>query len=131
MATSVLHVPVVVTGSAGTATGTAYTSRPVSGEIRGIYVKYNTNAASTVVVVASGNVTPGYPAETFLTLTTKNTDGWFYPMKTSTGTTGVAITYDGVHNIVDRFMVDDFISVTVTLANAVNIDVYLQIGYDT
>lgn len=104
------------------------TTSPISGEIKSVYVKYNTQPATTDVVVKTKG--DNGPSQTFLTLTNKNTDGLFYPRTALHDTSGVAVTYDGTHAILGCPVVDDYLAVTVAQGNAGTINVYVVVECD-
>jgi hypothetical protein len=89
MATKYEKVTVTVAGSAGTATGSAKT-RPITGLLLAVYLDYVTQPATADVTIATAG--SGYPAQTLLTLTNANTDGWFYPRLKVHDSAGVAAT---------------------------------------
>jgi len=81
-------VTVAVAGSAGSATGSEKTARPVSGRVLAVHLDYTTQPATTDVTVATQNA----PTLTVLTVTNGNTDGWRFPRQLMDGTDGADLT---------------------------------------
>lgn len=81
-------------GSSGSATNHVTTERVHSGKLLGAYVKYNDSPPNTTdVVIKTLGTEPGSPpSQTLLTLTDKNTSGYFYPRITPDDTLGVDLT---------------------------------------
>jgi hypothetical protein len=110
-------------GGAGVATVNSTTGSPVDGIIYGVCVKYNDACPATtdVVIATSGSAAPAF---TLLTLTDKNTDGWFWPRITTQNLLGV----DVANTNSDFPMISDNVKVTVTGANAGDsVDVWLLV----
>lgn len=64
-------------GSAGSATASGNTTKPVHGLILAVYINYDGSAPGTTdVVIEEANEVPALPV---LTVSNANTDGWFYP----------------------------------------------------
>lgn len=109
-------------GGNGVATVNSTTGSPVSGIIYGVYVKYNDACPATtdVVIATAGNAAPAF---TLLTLTNKNTDGWFFPRISTQDLLGVDVNINS-----DYPVIEDNLKVTVTGANAAdNVDVWLLV----
>lgn len=109
-------------GGNGAATSNKTSSTVISGFIAAIHVKYNDAPPATtdVVIATAGNTGP---AMTLLTLTNKNTSGWFYPRITAQTALGV----DSASNTDSQFpVICDNLKVTIDGADAAdNVDVYL------
>ena len=116
-------ITATVTGSDGSAAGTAYTREPVNGVLIGLYVDYVTQPATADVTIATVNA----PVRTLLTLTDNATDGWYYPRVQVHGVTGTALTLDGTRLMVDLFAIADYVSVVVAQGNAGSVTVYLLV----
>lgn len=98
-------------GSSGSATATAISDEVINGLVLAVYVKYtDTPPATTDVTIQEAYNSPAMP---ILTLTDKNTDGWFQPMAGVEDTAGAAVT-----NATQQIPVCDKIKVTVAGANA-------------
>jgi hypothetical protein len=116
-------VTVTTTGVDGSAEGTADTRRPLCGELVAVYVDYITQPATTDVTIATKNA----PVKTLLTLTSANTDGWFYPRYVVHGETGTALTGTAGGDRT-RHPIDDYVTVTVAQGDDPgSVDVYLLI----
>jgi hypothetical protein len=80
-------------GANGEATAHTSTEHAVSGQLLGVYVKYNDSPPNTtdVVIATIGTDAGSPPAQTLLTLTNKNADGWFFPRIVPDDATGVEV----------------------------------------
>lgn len=84
---------VTTTGSAGSATGTNYSSKPLNGELYAIYVDWHASApAGTSDITITVDSDDDHPAVTLYAKTNSATDVWVYPVVQSTGTDGTAVT---------------------------------------
>ena len=83
------EIKVSTTGSAGSASGSAVLTLPLS-ELVAVHVNFHSSAPSTsdTTFTASGNPL----AVVLLALTDNKTDGWFYPKTQDHDNTGSAIT---------------------------------------
>ena len=101
-------------GSAGSAVANADSTIILMGRIMGIYVEYVDSPPSTTdVIIKSKGTSPAPPTYTFMTLTNKNTDGWFYPHVLIDDVLGVDIASEYTAQ-----MVHDLINVSIDGANA-------------
>lgn len=84
----------IAAGSAGSAENNGSNDRSLSGKLVAAYVKYNDLPPNTtdVVIKTLGTENGAPPSVTFLTLTNKNTSGWFYPRVTPDDLVGVDLT---------------------------------------
>lgn len=84
----------VAAGSAGSATNNGSTDQVLCGRLIAAYVKYNDSPPSTtdVVIKTLGTESGSPPSTTLLTLTNKNSSGWFYPRVTPDDLVGVDLT---------------------------------------
>ena len=110
-------------GGAGVATANVSTPVRVTGELMGIYVKYNDAppAATCDVTIKTVGTNNAPPSQNLLVLTNAAMDGWFYPAAQIHTTAGALIAgeYRGL-------LVDDLVNVKIDQANANdNIDVWL------
>ncbi len=104
----------VAVGSAGVALADGDSTIILVGKIMAIYVEYVDSPPSTTdVVIKSLGTSPAPPTYTFLTLTNKNTDGWFYPHVLIDDVVGVDIASEYTAQ-----MVHDLINVSIDGANA-------------
>lgn len=91
---SVRTAKIVVTtaGSDGSATGTAYSDKPLNGELYAIYVDWHADApAGTSDITITVDSDDNHPAVTLYAKTNSVTDAWVYPVVQSTGTDGSAV----------------------------------------
>lgn len=117
------ELKVSTTGSAGSATGSAVLSVPLS-ELLAVYVDYHASAPATTDLTLSS---PGNPAAvTILTLTNVNTDGWYYPKVQKHDNTGSAITGDYANPIIHGNILLD-IAQGDALTDIVVLTVYLKV----
>lgn len=112
-----IKLTATVTGTAGSATGSALTTRPIFGRVRAVYVDYVTQPATCDVTISSTG-----PTQTILTLTNANTDGWFYPRRVVDTTAGAAAA--GVY---ETFAVAGPLSVSVAQGDAGSVDVTILV----
>lgn len=119
----------VAAGSAGSATNNTDTPTRLIGEVIGIYVKYQDSPpSSTDVVISTKGTAPAAPSTTLLTLTNKNTDGWFYPRVIPTDTSGVAL---AALTVAEPQVIDDIVNISIAGANAADsVDVWLMLDDD-
>lgn len=109
----------VAAGGAGTATNNASTSTTVSGEILGIYLKYNDSppaGTADVVVKTLGTGSGAPPTNTILTVADAATSGWFYPRHLADSEAGAALNTAGDELRV-AVPVHDVINVAIAQAN--------------
>ncbi len=86
-----VKVAVTTTGSAGAATGTAYSDRPVNGKVRQIRVDWGATAPATSDIDVVGESDDDHPEVTLYDKDDSATDAWVYPKLQSTDTAGAAI----------------------------------------
>lgn len=92
MAVRTEKIIVTTTGADGSATGTAYSSKPLSGELYALYVDWHASApAGTSDITITVDSDDNHPAITIYAKTDSVTDAWVYPVVQSTGTDGVAV----------------------------------------
>lgn len=97
-------VTVTVAGTAGSATGSAKSTRAVEGRVLAVHLDYTTQPGTADVTVA----TQSAPALTILTVNNAATDGWFFPRQLMDGTDGADLT--GVY---EPLLVSDHLLVSV------------------
>jgi len=98
-------------GTDGSATVTKISSNFIRGFVTAIYVKYSGGKPATTDVVVS-TAGESHPAITLLTLTDKNTDGWFFVRQATCSNVGAA---DGGTTAVEIW---DKVKIVVTGANS-------------
>ena len=100
-------------GGAGVATGTIESVVDSRGLIMAVYVEYKlTPPGTSDFVLATKGTDPVAPAQTVLTLTNANTDGWFYPRLSPHDPNGNVLA-----GIYDYFPIADRIVGTLAQAN--------------
>ncbi len=124
--TILLHGPInsgVAAGGAGVATNNADTVK-LEGRMVGVYVKYNDSPPATTDVVIKTKGTKA-PSVTFLTLTDKNTDGWFYPRVIPDNLLGVDL---AALTIAEPIPFSDVVNISIAQADDNDsVDVYLLV----
>ena len=110
-------IDITTTGTAGSATGSGTTSRPVNGMIAAIKVDFTSqaNTADTTIVDGMG--------QAILTLTNVNTDGWYYPHPEIQDPAGADI---NKHTC--PFVVDSYITASVAQSNAGSVQITLLVN---
>lgn len=86
-----VKVSVTTTGSAGSATGTAFSANSVFGAILAIRVDYHASAPATTDIDVVVESDENRPEVTLYDKDNANTDVWVYPKVQSTDITGTAI----------------------------------------
>jgi hypothetical protein len=90
---SIFPISVTVAGSAGSATGSTTSERPLNGRVLAVHIDYTSQPATADVTIISTQ-----PTQSILTISNANTDAWFYPrveMDTLTGTAATGV-YDAI-----------------------------------
>lgn len=111
-------------GADGAATINKDTNIRFCGRMAGIYIKYNGDKPATndVIIKTTGT---NAPSITFLTLTNKNTDGWFFPRMIPDDLLGVDL---AALAIAEPIPFDDFVNISLAQSNTDDsIDVYLLV----
>lgn len=117
----------IAAGSAGSATNNYSTDQVICGRLVAAYVKYNDSPPGTtdVVIKTLGTESGSPPSQTLLTLTNKNTSGYFYPRITPDDTLGVDLT---TLTVLEPAPFCGKINVSIDGANANdNVDVWLMV----
>lgn len=74
-----VKIAVTTVGANGSATGMAYSDRPVNGEVRAIYVDWHASApAATSDITITGEADDDHPAVTLYAKADSVTDAWVY-----------------------------------------------------
>ena len=116
------QISVTTTGSAGSASGNATSSRMAMGEIVKIYVNFNASAPNTTDITIE---TATAPTETILVDANSCTDAWFYPARAhALNTDGSAI------NSWSRVWVEDYVKVSLAQCDALTAAVVVDIWYN-
>lgn len=130
MSISIEKISVTVAGTAGSATGTATSRKPICGQIQQIHVVYTTQAATCDVVIATqGKGAESIPTFAILTLTNNNTTGIYRPHYIIHDETGGPLTGTAGGDRHAPFTCD-YITVTVAESNAGSVDVYIIYSED-
>lgn len=117
----------VAAGEDAAATNHQSTDRTLTGRLVAVYVKYNDSPPNTtdVVIKTLGTANGEPPSTTLLTLTNKNSSGWFYPRVTPDDALGVDLS---ALTILEPFPFSGQIDVSIAGANSAdNVDVWLLI----
>jgi hypothetical protein len=95
-----VEIAVTTTGSDGSATGTAYSSRPINGRVQAIRVDWAATApaSSDIDVVAESD--DDHPEIALYDKDNAATDLWVYPRVQSTDTAGSGISNEYQHLVV-------------------------------
>lgn len=99
------------TAGAGSATGTAKTSKVVEGKVKAVYMDHDSSAPASVdLTIAESGQTPALP---ILSVSNANTDAWIFPMQQAKdAASGSAITNQGADVVAA-----DHLAVTIAQAN--------------
>jgi hypothetical protein len=107
-------IAVTTTGADGSATGTAYSARPLCGELYALYVDWGSTApAGTSDIVVTVEADDDHPAVTLYSKENAVNDVWVYPIVQNTDTAGSAVASQ-----YQRLPVSGRIKVVVTGCNA-------------
>lgn len=109
-------ITVAVAGTAGSATGSQDSSKPINGELYGIYLDYTSQPVTTDVTITTTN-----PTQTLLVRSNSGTDGWFYPRATICDASAGALLF------YEEFPLDAYINVAVAQGDPGSVDVYLLV----
>ena len=105
----------ICAGGAGTSTANADTPVRICGRLVAAYVEYlDTPPGTTDVIIKTKGASPSPPSVTFLTLTNKNTSGWFFPRVIPDDLLGVDLASLAV---AEPIPFDDFINISIAQAN--------------
>lgn len=110
-------ISVTVAGSAGSATGTGTSTRPVNGRLLAVYIGYTSQPATADVTITSTA-----PTQSLLTRSNSGTDGWFYPRALLQDTAAANLTA-----VYDAMPIDAYVSVSVAQGDAGSVDVTLLV----
>jgi len=100
----IAKIEVVTTGADGSATGTAYSTSPLSGELVALKVDWGTTAPAGTSDIAI--TSEKSPTITYYTKDNAATDVWVYPVVQSTDNAGGAVADQYQHYpVVDRLKV--------------------------
>lgn len=114
---------ITTSGADGSATGTATSTYPITGEIKSVHVDYTNQPGTTDVTIATMHA----PVITLLTLTDNAADGLWHPRAILHDAAGAAVTYDGTNELYGCFVIDDYVKVTVAQADGSGGDETVQV----
>ena len=100
-------IDITTTGTAGSATGSGTTTRPVNGHLEAVKVDFTSQAATADTTIVDGMGQP------ILTLTNSNTDAWYYPHPDIHDPTGSVL---NKHTC--PFVTDSYITASIAQSNA-------------
>lgn len=115
-----IAVPITTAGGAGASAGTA-TTRLLIGQVVGIYIDYDSQPATTDVTIATATT----PTTTLLTVTSANTNGWFYPSHGVVSSANAVITDSHA-----PFYIADQLTVSVAQGDDGTFTCYIQVWRD-
>ena len=110
-------IDITTTGTAGSATGSGTTTRPVNGFIVGVKVDFTSQAATADTTIVDGL------GQAILTLTNVNADGWYYPHPEIHDLTGGAI-----NKHTWSLAIDSYITASVAQSNAGSVQITLLVN---
>lgn len=114
----------ICAGGAGVSTNNADSGASLKGRLMAAYVRYNDAPPATTDVVLKTKGTKA-PSVTFLTLTDKNTNGWFYPRVIPDDLLGVDL---AALTIAEPIPFDDYINIAMAQANdGDSVDVWILV----
>ncbi len=99
---------ITTTGANGSAAGTG-DSPVIDGRVLAVHIDFTSEPNTTDITLATLEA----PAQTILTVTSSNTDGWRYPRTAVQDATGAAVTYDGTRPIYEPLAVVGVVRATV------------------
>jgi len=100
-------IDITTTGTAGSATGSGTTTRPVNGHLEAVKVDFTSQAATADTTIVDGMGQP------ILTLTNSNTDAWYYPHPDIHDPTGSVL-----NKHTGPFAIDSYITASIAQSNA-------------
>ena len=107
----------IAAGADGAGTANQTSSMAVCGEVYAIGITYNDSPpATTDVTIATAGTNA--LAVTLLTVTSANTNAWFYPRAVMQTTAGATVTFDGTNEIYGKLAIADYVKVTIAEASA-------------
>ena len=110
---SVLPIRVTTTGSAGSATGTGQTARPVRGRVLGVYFNFHASAPGATTDTTLRTKGQAAPSYNIVALTNTVTDIYVAPAAKPVDSANAAIT-----NAFVPFVVADYLEVAVAQCDA-------------
>lgn len=122
-------VSVTTTGAAGSATGAANTTQPISGKIQKVRLDYHASAPATTDVTITERV-GSTDWETIHTETDSKTDVTRYPRRAVEDNAENTVTYDGANEIYEPYVVDGYVRVAVAGCDALTGAVAATIFYE-
>jgi len=94
------------------------------------YIDVTTGSQPNTVDVTIATAGNSSPAQTILTATNVASNAWYYPTLAVQDATGAAATFDGTHELREKFPVDDYIKVSGAQGNAGSLIVYVMVDND-
>ena len=105
------------TGTAGSATGTGTTTRPVNGYLEAVKIDFTSQASTADTTIVDGM------GQAILTLTDVNTDGWYYPHPEVHSVTGSQL-----NKHTGPMAIDSYITASVAQSNAGSVQITLLVN---
>jgi len=112
-------IDITTTGTAGSATGSGTTTRPVNGHLEAIKVDFTSQAATADTTIVDGMGQP------ILTLTNVNADGWYYPHPEVHSTAGALL-----NKHTGPLPIDSYITASIAQSNAGSAQITLLVSED-
>jgi hypothetical protein len=112
------------TGTTGSASASVTSSVFASGLVHAVYLSVPSGGTANVSLAAAGD-----PSENIVQFGTVTASEWRYPRRQVCNYTGTAGTYDGVYPVQDRYVVSDYLSMSVseaTTAKTFSMTVFIQ-----
>jgi len=109
-------INITTTGTAGSATGSGTTTRPVNGHLEAVKVDFTSQAATADTTIVDGMGQP------ILTLTNSNTDAWYYPHPDIHDPTGSVL-----NKHTGPFAIDSYITASIAQSNAGSVQITLLV----
>lgn len=110
------QLTVTAAGSAGSATGSATTGKPLAGKLLAVHLDYSASMAATSDVTLTCTIQG--KALTLLTVSDNATDGWYFPRTQADSDAGAGLTFDGTRVVPVAFPLAGYVSAAVAQANA-------------
>lgn len=105
-------------GSDGSATASATSSKIIRGRVAAVHIAYVGSPPATTDVTIATEGTLRFGANTLITVSNNNTDGWYYPRHQVHSNAGVGLTLDGTRHATHAPPILDRVTVTIAGANS-------------
>ena len=109
-------IDITTTGTAGSATGSGTTTRPVNGTIVAVKVDFTSQAGTADTTIVDGF------GQSILALTNSNSDAWYYPHPDIHDPTGSVL-----NKHTGPFAIDSYITASIAQSNAGSVQITLLV----